>query len=138
LASGVSSRVLRVAVLCVVALAAGAGLGAGTGEMKAQKNMDPLQQKNPTTQPGGSLPSDDIPSIPDSPVSAAMKEERVRAINDDRHKRLEDDVARLQSLTSELKADVDKSNKDELSLDVIRKAAEIEKLAHDVQSRMKN
>jgi hypothetical protein len=37
-----------------------------------------------------------------------------------------------------LKTDVNKTNKDELSLDVMRKAQEIEKLAHDVQSRMKN
>jgi hypothetical protein len=47
-------------------------------------------------------------------------------------------VDRLLALTNELKTDVDKSSKDELSLDVIRKAGEIEKLAHDVQSRMKN
>jgi hypothetical protein len=44
----------------------------------------------------------------------------------------------LLALTTELKSDVDKANKDELSLDVMRKAAEIEKLAHDVQNRMKN
>jgi hypothetical protein len=67
-----------------------------------------------------------------------MNAERAKAFNDERHKRLEDDVSRLQALTNELKADVDKADKDELSLVVLRKAAEIEKLAHDVQSRMKN
>lgn len=67
-----------------------------------------------------------------------MKEERDRSFNEQRHKRLEDDVTKLQALTNELKSDVDKANKDELSLDVIRKAGEIEKLAHDVQNRMKN
>jgi hypothetical protein len=37
-----------------------------------------------------------------------------------------------------LKADVAKTGKDELSVEVLRKAAEIEKLAHDLQNRMKN
>jgi hypothetical protein len=37
-----------------------------------------------------------------------------------------------------LKADVDKSTKNELSIAVINKAAEIEKLSHDVKERMKN
>jgi hypothetical protein len=44
----------------------------------------------------------------------------------------------MMALTNELKSDVDKTNKDELSVEVIRKAGEIEKLAHDVQARMKN
>jgi hypothetical protein len=72
------------------------------------------------------------------PNRARMNEERMKALNSDRHKRLEDDASKLLALSTELKSDVDKANKDELSLDVMRKAAEIEKLAHDVQSRMKN
>ncbi len=94
----------------------------------------------PSTNPPSVLPSDDpgMPATLDGPIHARLKEERMKALNDDRHKRLEDDVSKLQALTTELKTDVDKANKDELSLDVVRKAAEIEKLAHDVQSRMKN
>ena len=37
----------------------------------------------------------------------------------------------------ELKAYVDKSNENVLSLEVIRKAEEIEKLAHSVKDKMK-
>ena len=77
-------------------------------------------------------------AVPDDPMRAEMKEERTRMINDERHKRLEDDVAKLQALTKELKTDVDKANQDELSPEVVRKTGEIEKLAHDVQSRMKD
>jgi hypothetical protein len=36
-----------------------------------------------------------------------------------------------------LKAEVDKTNKDMLSLNVIRKADEIEKLAHNVKEKMR-
>ena len=41
----------------------------------------------------------------------------MKAMNDDRHKKLAADVDRLLALTNELKSDVDKANKDELSVD---------------------
>lgn len=54
------------------------------------------------------------------------------------HKRqISDDSAKLLTLAMALKAEVDKTNKDTLSLDVIRKADEIEKLAHNVRDKMK-
>lgn len=65
----------------------------------------------------------------------ARRLEKMR--EDERRKRLEADTAKLVALTSELQAEVAKASKDELSLDVVRKAAEIEKLAHDVKERMK-
>ena len=58
--------------------------------------------------------------------------------NSDRQKQLVDDTQKLLALANELKVQVDKSNKDTLSLDVVRKADEIEKLAHTVRERMKN
>lgn len=57
--------------------------------------------------------------------------------NVERQKQLVADTQRLLSLANELKSDVDKSTKDTLSLDVIRKADEIEKLAHTVKEKMK-
>jgi hypothetical protein len=47
------------------------------------------------------------------------------------------DTQKLVALANELKVDVDKTTKDTLSLDVIRKADEIEKLAHNVKEKMK-
>jgi hypothetical protein len=92
-----------------------------------------------TTQPGLLPPLDSsASSITDPGIRAHMDAERLKAANDDRHKKLVTDVDKLISLSNELKTDVDKANKDELSMDVIRKAQEIEKLAHDVQGRMKN
>jgi hypothetical protein len=49
-----------------------------------------------------------------------------------------DGTAKLLQLATELKADVDKTNKDQMSLEVIRKADEIERLAHDIKQQMKN
>jgi hypothetical protein len=40
-------------------------------------------------------------------------------------------------MAAELKAEVDKTTKDTLSLNVIRKADEIERLAHNVKEKMK-
>jgi hypothetical protein len=122
----------------VLVVVSGAGLDPADGVVQAQRNGNP--KPPPTLQNGpATLPSLEQPAVigPD-PMHAHMDEERMKAMNDDRRKKLSADVERLLALTNELKSDVDKANKDELSVSVIRKAAEIEKLAHDVQSRMKN
>ena len=54
-----------------------------------------------------------------------------------KQKQLTDDTAKLQVLANELKAEMDKSSKDTLSLTVIKKAEEVEKLAHKVEAEMK-
>jgi hypothetical protein len=52
-------------------------------------------------------------------------------------KQLAEDIAKLLTLANELKAELDKSNKNTLSLSVIKKAQEVEKLAHKVRDEMK-
>ena len=59
------------------------------------------------------------------------------AANLERKKQIADDSAKLLKLASDLKSEVDKTSKDTLSLGVIRKAEEIEKLAHNVKEKMK-
>jgi hypothetical protein len=73
----------------------------------------------------------------DSTLPPQTEEELAKLRNIERQKKLQDDTAKLLSLANELKADVDKSTKDTLSLDVVKKADEIEKLAHSVKERMK-
>jgi hypothetical protein len=67
-----------------------------------------------------------------------MEEQRVKLQIDERQKHLQADTARLVQLSSELKEEVDKSGKYVTSVEAIRKAEEIEKLAHSVRDRMKN
>jgi hypothetical protein len=50
---------------------------------------------------------------------------------------LKADTDKLLKLAVELKDSVDKSNANVLSLDVVKKAEEIEKLAHSVKDKMK-
>jgi nitric oxide reductase activation protein len=66
-----------------------------------------------------------------------MEQTQERLRNTDRQKQLVLDTQKLLALANELKVEVDKSNKDTMSLDVIRKADEIEKLAHSVKEKMK-
>lgn len=65
------------------------------------------------------------------------KQQSIEAANAARKKQLTEDSAKLLALAVALKADVDKTSKDMLSLSVIRKADEIEKLAHNVKEKMK-
>ena len=66
-----------------------------------------------------------------------MEEEQAKMRNAGAAEKLVEDTQKLLVLANELKAEVDKSTKDTMSLDVIRKADEIEKLAHSVKERMK-
>ena len=80
--------------------------------------------------------------LPDVNDQMEMREQQVKqqhyeAANAARQKQLADDSAKLLALAVALKAEVDKTNKDTLSLSVIRKADAIEKLAHNVKEKMK-
>lgn len=50
---------------------------------------------------------------------------------------LQADTEKLYKLTQELKAEVDKSNKDTLSVAVVKKAQEVERLAKSIKERSK-
>jgi len=54
-----------------------------------------------------------------------------------RKKQLAADTAKLLQLANELKTEMDKSSKDTLSVNVIKKADQVEKLAHKVRDEMK-
>ena len=116
-----------------VLLAACSGSVSG-GQLSPQQ--PPLGQ--PTRQNPGIPPKPGAADQEDSnplDVSRAQQQEKLR--NNDRQKRLVADTDKLLSLATDLKAQVDKSTKDTLSVDVIKKADEIEKLAHSVKERMK-
>ncbi len=59
------------------------------------------------------------------------------AAQNERKKQISDQSTQLLAMAVALKAEVDKTNKDTLSLNVIRKADAIEKLAKTVKDKMK-
>ena len=114
-----------------VALVTAAMCALGPAEAGARQVPTPPNSNRP--QPPGMGPDE-----PGGPLrdSTAQKLEHMR--QDDRRKHLMSDTDKLLQLSTELRSEVEKSSKDELSLNVVRKAAEIEKLAHDVKERMKD
>ena len=76
------------------------------------------------------------PTVPTA-VGDPTKEQMQIAAVGERHKRLVADSDKLLQLATELKEEVDKSTKNEVSVTAIKKAAEIEKLAHDVKDRLR-
>jgi hypothetical protein len=66
-----------------------------------------------------------------------LAQDMAKKANQERHALLKADTDKLLRLAVELKDSVDKSNENVLSLDVLKKAEEIEKLAHSVKDKMK-
>ena len=71
------------------------------------------------------------------PAQREMQERMAREANKKRHQDLREETDKLFQLATELKAAVDKSNENLLSLEVVRKADEVEKLAKKVKEKMK-
>ena len=90
---------------------------------------------------GGQIPAPSLPwanHVPGMSQPDIMRQlEQKRMLMSERQKRLVSDTEKLVELTTALKEQVDESNKDVLSLDMIKKAEQIEKLAHSVKERIK-
>lgn len=74
------------------------------------------------------------------PVDAWEEQQRkamLKMANEERQREIKKDAERLLELATELKHAVDKSSENTLSLDVVKKAEQIEKLAKEVKERMK-
>lgn len=115
---------------CVFALAATLGT---TGKLSTQ---------TPSPNRGRPLISPTANPVPDANEQMKMQEQQNRnknfeAVNLERKRQISDDSLRLLKLAIDLKTEVDKTSKDTLSLGIIRKADEIERLAHGVKEKMK-
>ena len=72
-----------------------------------------------------------------TPEEVKRDNERMKAMNKDRAARIKRDTDKLLELSTELKQYVDKTNENVMSVDVIKKADEIEKLAKNIRDKMK-
>jgi hypothetical protein len=80
------------------------------------------------------------PIAPSGETTEAQEQqarEMAKKANLARQAALKSDTDKLLKLAEELKTSVDKSTENVLSLDVLKKAEEIEKLAHSVKDKMK-
>ena len=76
-------------------------------------------------------------AAPESREDAHLRHDRDKAMNQKRQEDLKRDADKLLQLATELKDDVNRTNENVLSIDVIKKADEIEKLAKSVREKMK-
>jgi hypothetical protein len=74
--------------------------------------------------------------VPVSPGDDVQKQQ-ARAANQQRQLDIKRDTEKMFELTTELRDYLEKSDQGTVSLDVIKKAEQIEKLAHNVKSKMK-
>ncbi len=86
-------------------------------------------------------PNNSGPSPTQAPVESEemrkFKKEAAKKANKERQAEIQRDTEKLFKLATELKDYVGKTDENILSLDVVKKADEIEKLAHDVKEKMK-
>ena len=122
---GWGTQVLWGVQLCLLAFLA---LPAGS-----QQGVPAGHPTIPQTQQGPPTSGDPF----DVSQGPSMQDERLlRALNADRQKSMVSDANRLLRLAKELNAEIARTNPDSLSLDQLRKMAEIEKLARNVKEKM--
>jgi hypothetical protein len=134
-----------VAAGAVVMMLGGLGRTLHAGQM-TPASISQIQQagaQNQTPQSQIQNPMAQQPTLPDASgknddplMPARVRQAKIR--EDERQKRLISDTEKLLVLATQLHDDVAKTNKDILSLEVIRRADEIEKLAHSVKVGMKD
>jgi uncharacterized protein YkwD len=99
--------------------------------MAAQDASEPFPTIPQQRMPGQQPPS------PEEEQRAKIEKDMAKKANKERQEQLKRDTDKLLQLSTELKQYVDKTNENMLSLEVIKKAEEIEKLAHSVKEKMK-
>jgi len=123
----------RVGALAVILIAT---LGAQTGSPETP--VQPAAATRPRREPPVTLdPQFRQRRNEEEPIDARLERQRVKAWNKERFDNLKKDTDKLLKLATELKESVDKANKDTLSLEVIRKTEEVEKLAKSVREKMR-
>jgi hypothetical protein len=94
-----------------------------------------ISQNNPVIPPDTQLGTHR--GAPEDEPRLRLEREMAKKANQERQANLKRDTEKLLKLATELKEFVDKSNEGTLSLDVLKKAEEIEKLARSVKGKMK-
>ena len=102
-----------------------------TAGLAARFSSAHAQGQNPSLPQDKNTPPD---SKPENPLAPAAE----KRILEENEKDIKKKVEKLYDLATELKAEVDKTDSSKvLSLNLVRKAEEIEKLARDIKNRSK-
>jgi hypothetical protein len=121
-------KLLRVLALALLLCATGRAHAQTTSPPAPNATPDASQGQQPTSMHG---------QQDQDPMAHGMETHMAERRNSERQKTLVADTDKLLALAQQLKADVDKSNKDTLSIDVVKRAEQIEKLARSVKEKMR-
>ena len=121
-----NGRVLIGALFCAL-LAAALGARSLSQQDQTQPNQTQENQAKSSNPPAPNTPPAASASPNDAQHSASLA----------RQKQIADESAQLLRLATDLKAEVDKSTKDTLSVAVIRKADAVERAAHGVKEKIR-
>jgi len=86
----------------------------------------------------GAEPRLNGPGTPPDPTLRHMTEQMAVKRNNERQQRIVNDTAHLLQLAQQLNDEVSKTSKDQLSVSVVKKADEIEKLAKAIKEKMRD
>ena len=100
--------------------------------LEAQHGGGASDPSSSGARPGDALHDSSIPE-----VNPQMQQQMADRRNSDRQRQLTADTEKLFQLAQQLRDEVAKSNKDQLSVGVVRKSEEIEKLAKSVKEKMR-
>lgn len=89
----------------------------------------------PPINPLANPKPDGIRLLEDS-MHEGLLRKRLELINQQRHKEMNEDTAKLVALAREVKSETDHGSSDQLSVVELRKVEQIEKLARAVQNKM--
>ncbi len=120
---------LRLAVFVAGTWVAGGRAHAQMAPAQDPFNHPPAQRKSPLS-PG--------PDEPPDPFEQRNQANLRKAQEVERHKRMVEDAEKLSALAEEIKTAVNKTSRDEFSMDVLRKLAQMDKLTKDIRERMRN
>jgi hypothetical protein len=124
----------RSLALCALLLGGSTTLGLAQATAPAQGAQQPKPPAAASSEPAKPSPDAAATAAADSAAKPAAQPD---ANLTPQQKQLAEDTAQLLTLANELKAEMDKSSKDTLSLNVVKKADQIEKLARKVRAEMR-
>jgi hypothetical protein len=119
-----SLLVVRVGIVVVAGVLGVLADGAGY--------VSQAQQSTPAAKAGSNSQA-----LVDASVKTTDDQQAASSPASERQKKLAADTDKLLALATDLKKEVDKTNKDILSVDVVKKAEEIEKLARNMKNDTK-
>lgn len=89
------------------------------------------------TVPPGQMPHEPKEDSPEDELRRKFEHDQQKKANQERFQKVKEDTEKLVQLSNQLKEYVAKANENTLSLDVIKKAEEIERLAKSVKDKMR-